>query len=602
MQVASSSGVAGITEKHRKAFEVFLQALVEAKVSSETDVQKVADRYRVICKDKGEDFDEMMHEAALWMKQCVPGGNKKWSLDMSSFSKKGFDLFFGYAPKEIKNILKSGGQALLNIFSHSMAKDVYASLKTLTLQNYSELVKKVDPAEILKVYKDAGFTRMPGEENEEYIERCMDLDYSQAHDDTQLMFNVEHLVEANVELVEEAGKKDFTLFVYYGDDSIGEIEAPASALDAKNIEAMINSVFKDAGMDLTVKEFDKQSKLDAVTFDFGLVLSNGETAFASILLSKPELYKEIFNTVLAEIAKAEMTFKQRLDAMFADLYPSLQADVNEKSDVTTVVVTDPKANPEEQSRMLADIYADGKVIFDTINGFAIDLAKAIEHAINDIYVSVVADLEFEEKEKATAANKTYHDDVYDMLESWHTGKISAIRNKVLAPNHGQKHYSKLEKDFDKYIEGMGDLSNSISECADLIREDKHDKADKLQTKNDEKLAKLEAFWKEKIEPFVMKYTHASNKDISSLLETVKFHKLEVYKDIRLVSDGGGMAGEYLGDTGLTKSIFYQACEGKKVTDKGYNLYHFYSDIDFVVYIKPKHEEKFVEFLRNNQES
>lgn len=118
-------------EKYRKAYEFFLKTLVSKRVSSKEDFEQIAEEYRKVANKKGVDFDDMMKECALWMKQCVPGGNKKWSLNMSSFDKKGFDKLFKYAPSEIISILKSGGQPLLNIFSDEYAKKTDASFSDL---------------------------------------------------------------------------------------------------------------------------------------------------------------------------------------------------------------------------------------------------------------------------------------------------------------------------------------------------------------------------------------------------------------------------------------------------------------------------------------
>lgn len=396
-------GFAGITEKFRKAFELFLKTLVVERVASETDFEKVASRYRMTSKNIGIDFDNLMVEVAKWMKQCVPGGNKKWASDMDTFDKTGFDLFFQYAPENIVSILKSGGQPLLNIFSDRFAKDVTASLKTINLDEYEKLVMKVDSHEIMKVYREHGYSRMPGEEDGHYISRCIMLDYRDAFDDNSLAFNIDNLISAPESVT--AKKGDFTLFVYYGDDKIGDVEAPESALNEASIKAMIESVFKDAEIEVTVKEFEKQEKLDATTIDFGFELDNGECGFASIELSKPEMYKEVIEKKVVEAAK----------------------------------------------------------------------------------------------------KRTYHDDVYDMLENWNEAVITAIKNKVLIPNHGQKHFPKLEKDLYNYLNGMGELSNDIADCAEMVKEDKYPAADKLQEKNDTKLAKLEALYKEKIEPFIVKY-------------------------------------------------------------------------------------------------
>lgn len=487
MQVASSSGVAGITEKHRKAFEVFLAALVTARVASEADVQEVADKYREICKHKGEDFDEMMHESALWMKQCVPGGNKKWSLDMSSFNKKGFDLFFHHAPKEIKNILKAGGQPLLNIFSHSLAKDAHASLKTINLHDYEKLIKeKVSEEEIVNVYMEKGHSKLPGEENSDYIERCIMLDFRNAHDDSSLEFSVERLVEAK--LVTSAFDRGFDLIVFYEDENIGSLEAQESALNPEELKKMIKAIFADNEIFTEIEFTASQSKIDEKTFDLEFRLLSppeGKVNFglASVELTKPDMYKEIV-LVNEEPAMAAKNNSQKPISYFLT---ATKEEIEAEMD-----------RLHKQAHRIANTAAPGGL---AKLGYIDDRLEALDKIALDRKMTLSS---------TTASKKrTYHDDMYDMLENWNEGKIIAIKNKILAPNSGQKHYTKLISDTEKYIEGMGELSNSIAECAELNREDKIVAADKLQQKNDSKLDMLKSNYINKIEPFVMKYVHAS---------------------------------------------------------------------------------------------
>lgn len=293
----AKSGVAGLTQTERKAFEKFLQALVANRVDSEDGFIKAMKPFIMSMKHVNGDFEKMMKEVALWMKQCVPGGNKKWEAGSEPFaSKAGFDLFFKYAPEEIKSILKSGGQPLLNIFSEKLAKDVHASLKTINLEEYEKLVKKVDPKIVINLYEeDYGYTRLGGEEDDAYIARAIGLDYRNAHDDAALAFDVDALIGSESFAAFDRG---FTLYVYYNDQDLGGIEAQESGLNEASLKAMIEEILLENGVDSKIKFVGSQEKIDEKTFDIEFELlttpaAGDESGLISVELTKPELYKEI---------------------------------------------------------------------------------------------------------------------------------------------------------------------------------------------------------------------------------------------------------------------------------------------------------------------
>lgn len=342
MKVALS-GIAGITLNERKAFEKFLQYLVKMGVNSEQSFSDAVDEHREIMKHKGENFDAMMKEVALWMKQCTPSGGKKWEAGNEPFAcKAGFDLFFKYAPEEIKTILKSGGQPLLNTFSDKLSKDVYASLKTINQEEYEKLVKKVDPDEIMQVYRECGFSRMGGEEDEDYINRCIGLDYRNAFDDDSLAFNIENLL--NAPEVHASFDRGFELYVYYNDMSLGGVEAPESALNEISLKAMIKTILKEEGINSEVEFLNSQDKIDEKTFDLSFKLLNPPAdsdaeGLASLVLTKPDMYKEVLPaTAAAEVVAEAMSLKQKLDFMFSEAYPKIKAYTKDGRDCVNIEI------------------------------------------------------------------------------------------------------------------------------------------------------------------------------------------------------------------------------------------------------------------------
>lgn len=404
--------ISELNQKSRKAFELFLQALVVNKVSSEESFNIVFNRFKEKSKHLGVNFEEMMEEAALWMKQCVPGGNKKWEAGNEPFSSKaGFDLFFKYAPDEIRAILKSGGQPLLNIFSDKLSKDVHASLKTINLEEYENLVKKVDPKEVINAYEECGYTRLGGESDENYITRAISLDYRDAHDDSSLLFDIDALVIAEDCCNKALSTFDngFELYTYYNDKDLGCIEAQELNLNEMSLKAMAEALLLNNGIDSKIEFVGCQEKIDNCTFDmeFKLLIPpavGDKFGYICVTVAKPEMYKEIFPVKKDEVAvavAAAMSLKQKLDFMFKELFPELKPDIKNFRDVVTVYVEDDKGHECD-----IQAYKDG-IAEVKYTDFNIELKNRIMHQIKEI-------LKQKESWASVTASKSETLDKFDM--------------------------------------------------------------------------------------------------------------------------------------------------------------------------------------------
>lgn len=149
--------LASISEKDKDRFLKFLETLVAKNINNNSEYDRVAKTFRDVSFKKGVDFDKIVLEAADYMKDSLPGfPATKWG-DKEFSPKKGFDIFYQYAPLKIKTILKEGGQPMLNIYSEKFAKkEVITSVKAA---NLPETVKAASMSGIANDLEDlVGYT------------------------------------------------------------------------------------------------------------------------------------------------------------------------------------------------------------------------------------------------------------------------------------------------------------------------------------------------------------------------------------------------------------------------------------------------------------
>lgn len=373
--------VAEITQTERKAFEKFLQSLAVDKVSSVDECEEKIEEFKKVAKHVGKDFNKMMKETALWMKQCVPGGNKKWSVGNDEFPQKdGFDILYKYAPKEIVSILESGGQPLLDIFSNKYAKNTHATLKTITLGDYEDLVKKVDPSEIINVYEENGYVRLNDESEDDFISRSIINDHKYASDNSCLLFNVDSLMSADEY---KPSSNNFTLYVCYNDKDFGEVESAIEYMNETSIKAITETLLNNNGVNSKVEFIGGQEKIDDNSFDVKFKLLTPpavgeEFGFVCISLPKKEMYKDVFKVEEVSTIADAMSLKQKLEFMFSESFKELKVELKDFNDVVTVECIDSNG-----FNCKIQVYKDGDI--DVLyTDFSIELKNDITYKIKEI--------------------------------------------------------------------------------------------------------------------------------------------------------------------------------------------------------------------------